>query len=264
MTFPKFLQFFIKELNKNKLKISRVFFSIFISLLVFSSVTILKNGIEDEIKNNARILLGADLELSTKNTALDLNLLDELKESFFITKMIEFTSIIRTESHGSKTTRIKVIDNFYPLVGKVVVEPSNSLDILKATPKTILIDKTTKSNLNLELGQSVKIQNTSFEIVGFIDSLPDIGGFFFFGDQALINESSLRDLQINNLGSFFVYKYKLIKKDSNKKIASNFSKYKNFEIKYPEDISQNLKKAIENFFYFLSIISASAILISGI
>ncbi len=264
MTVPQFLRFFAKELNKSKLKISRVFFSIFISLFVFSSVTILNNGIENVIKNNARVLLGADVELSTKNKALDLNVLNELKESFLMTKIIEFTSIIRTESQGSKTTRIKVIDNFYPIVGKVIVEPTYSLEILKTKPKTILIDKTLKSNLDLELGQKIKIQNTSFEIVGFIESLPDIGGFFFFGDQALINESSFKDLKINNLGSFFIYKYKLIKKDNKKKIASNFGKYKNLEIKYPEDISQNLKKAIENFVYFLSIISASAILISGI
>ena len=180
MVFTKFLLFFAKELNKNKSKISRVFFSIFISLLVFSSVTILNNSVENIVKNNARILLGADVELSTKNKALDLNLLEELKESFFMTKVIEFTSIVRTESQASKTSRIKVIDNFYPLVGKVIVEPSNSLEILKATPNTILIDKTSKSNLDLELGQKIKIQNTSFEIVGVIESLPDIGGFFFW------------------------------------------------------------------------------------
>ena len=52
MTFPKYLQFLIHELNKNKSKITKVFFTIFISFVIFSSVTILKNGIENEIKNN--------------------------------------------------------------------------------------------------------------------------------------------------------------------------------------------------------------------
>ena len=70
MYLPNYLQFFIKELNKNKSKISKVFFTIFLSLLIFSSVIILKNSIENEIKNNSRIFLGGDLELSTKNTPL--------------------------------------------------------------------------------------------------------------------------------------------------------------------------------------------------
>ncbi len=264
MSLPEYLQFFIKELNKNKFNITKVFFTIFISLLIFSSVTILKNSIEDEIKNNSRVLLGGDLELSTKNEALDLNFLDELKESFFITEIIEFTSIIRTQNEENKATRIKVIDNLYPLVGKAIVEPTNSLEILKTKSNTILIDKTTQKNLDLELGEIIKIQNTSFEVIGVIERLPDIGEFFLFGGQALIHNSSFKDLKINNLGSFVRFKYKLTKGDNNKKLQNDISKYKNLEIKYPEDISQNLKRAIENFIYFLSIISASAIIISGI
>ena len=264
MSFSKHFQFFIKELNKNKSNISKVFFTIFISLLILSSVTILKNSIEDEIKNNSRVLLGGDLELSTKNEALNLRFLNKLKESFFISEIVEFTSIIKTKNEENQTTRIKVIDNFYPLVGKVVVEPANSLEILKTTPNTILIDETTQKNLDLKLGERIKIQNATFEVIGITKRLPDIGGFFIFGDQALIHKSSLEDLKINNLGTFLRFKYKLTKKDSKKKLPSIISNYKNLEIKYPEDISQNVKKAIENFIYFLSIISASAILISGI
>ena len=74
------LKFFFKELGKNKSKIAKVFFSIFISLLIFSSVIILKNNIETEIKKNSRVLLGGDLELSTKNKALRSDNLDKLKK----------------------------------------------------------------------------------------------------------------------------------------------------------------------------------------
>ena len=63
-----------------------------------------------------------------------------------------------------------------------------------------------------------KIQNISLEIVGVIESLPDIGSLFLFinnlflGDQALINKSSFDNLKLNNLGSFINFKYKMIKK----------------------------------------------------
>ena len=99
----------------------------------------------------------------------------------------------------SKTTRIKVIDNFYPLLGNVKVEPANSLSLLKTTSNSILIDKTTKNNLDLKIGEKIRIQNVSFEVLGVIESLPDIGGVFFFGDQALINKSGFKNLKINNL-----------------------------------------------------------------
>lgn len=264
MTFLKNLQFFITELNKSKSKITKVFFTIFISLLIFSSVTILKSSIESEIRNNSRLFLGGDLELSTKNKPLDTDFLDKLKKDYFITKIIELTSVLKTSNEENKTTRIKVIDNFYPLIGQVKVEPTDSLKKLKKKQNTILIDKNTKNNLNLKLGDKIKIQNISFEVIGVINYLPDIGGVFLFGDQAIINESSFKNLEINNLGSFINFKYKMIKKDINQDIKVNAHTNENFLIKYPSDVTQNLKKIIENFLYFLSIISASAIMISGI
>ena len=156
MTFSKYIEFFFKEFNKNKSKASKVFFTIFVSLLIFSSVIILKNSIENEIKSNSRLLLGGDLEISAKNEALNLNLLNQLKKTFFITKLTEFTSIIRTNNDVSKTTRIKAIDNFYPLVGEAIVEPYYSLQILKNTPNTILIDRGLQNNLDLKLGNKLK------------------------------------------------------------------------------------------------------------
>ena len=212
MVSPKYLQFLIRELNKNKTSISRVFFTIFISLLIFASVIILKNSIEIEIKNNSRIILGGDLELSTKNKPINSDFLDKLKEDFLIAEIIEFTSIIRTASEENKTTRIKVIDNFYPLLGKATVKPSDSLKKLKNTKNTILIDKNIKNNLGLRLGEKIKIQNSSFEVIGVIQNLPDIEGQFLFGDQAVINKSSFENLKVNSLGNFINFKYKILKK----------------------------------------------------
>ena len=140
MYFSKYLQFFYKELNKNKSKISKVFFSIFISLLIFSSITILKNSIENEINNSSKIFLGGDFELSTKNSPLDKDLLEELNKNFSMTEVAEFTSIVRTQNEESKTIRVKAIDDYYPLIGKVKVEPPNSLKLLQIEPYSILID----------------------------------------------------------------------------------------------------------------------------
>ena len=152
-----------------------------------------------------------------------------------MTEVIEFTSIIRTNNEESKTTRIKVVDDFYPLIGNVKVEPINSLKLLQRKPNSILVDKTTKNNLGLTIGDKIKIQNISLEIIGIFDDLPDIGSFFFFfGDQALISKSSFKSLKINNLGSFINFKYKMIGKKSNATLPLNISENKKVLIKFPE------------------------------
>ena len=250
MTQTKYFLFLIKELNKNKSKITKVFFTIFISLLIFSTVTILKNTIENEIKDNSKILLGGDLELSTKKKVLNSDFLEKLKKNFLITEVIEFTSIIKTNNEYSKTTRIKVIDNFYPLIGEVKVDPPNSLQILKNQSDGILIDKSTKNNLYLKLGDKIKIQDLVFEVIGVIDSLPEIGSFFLFGDQALINKSGFENLKVNNLGSFVNHKYKMLNKDVQQEIPDYITNDEDLTNKFPKDVSSNLKMTIENFIFF--------------
>ena len=56
----------------------------------------------------------------------------------------------------------------------------------------------------------------------------------------------------------------MIRKDRNSKLITELSKNNNILIKSPEDVIRNLKMIIENFIYFLLIVAASAILISGI
>ena len=87
-----------------------------------------------KLKIIQEFFLGGDLELSTKKQSLNDEFIDELKDKFLMTEVIEFTSIIKTVNEESKTTRIKVIDNFYPLLGNVKVKPANSMSLLQTNP----------------------------------------------------------------------------------------------------------------------------------
>ncbi len=264
MTIDSFIKLYIKELIRNKIKILGVFFTIFLSLLIFSSVIVLRNNIENEVTNNSRTYLGGDLELSSKNYRLNLNEIETLKKNYKITEVIEFTSILKNSLEESKTVRIKLIDDSYPLIGNVVVEPYDALTKLKRTQNTILVNSATQKNLNIKLGDELKIQNISFKVIGIIKNLPDMGRFFVFGDYGIISNSNYDNLEMNNLGSFIEYLYKIVKKDYKTPIIKDFGNYKNFKVKFPEDISESLTKNIENFIFFLSLISVSALLISGI
>ena len=82
----------------------------------------------------------------------------------------------------------------------------------------------------------IRIQNVSFEVIGVIESLPDISGFFLFGDQALINKSGFNNLTINNLGSFINFKYKIIKKENNSKLPKKIYENQKIKIKNPKVI----------------------------
>ena len=213
MRVTQYYKFCIKDLIKNKIKVLAVFPSLFISLIVFALIIILRNELEYGVNANSKILLGGDFEFSSKQKSFSNEKINKIRENYFVTEVIEFTSILRNENEKSKTTRIKVIDDFYPLLGNVETEPINAVEELKKTPNGILINTNIQKNLRIKVGNEIRIQNVSFQVIGIVRSLPDIGSFFLFGDYALINKKYLDDLKLDNLGSFIQYKYKLLKKE---------------------------------------------------
>ena len=257
------LKFYYLDFLKNKLEIFKVFSTIFISLLIFCSVVVLKNNMENEIKKSSKTLLGGDVEISSKNVSLNLEDIEYLSKNYLVSEIVEITSIVKT-SKKNKTARIKIIDNKYPILGKENIEPPEALEILKKENNSILISEEIKNNLNLEIGDELRIQKIYFKVVGIIKSLPDIGSFFIFGDYVVIHKAKLKELIIDNLGSFVNYKYKLVSKNGKINNLDRFEKNENFSIKYPKDLGENLTKTLENFIFFLSIISVSTLLISGI
>ena len=126
MQVTQYYKLCIKDLIKNKIKVLAVFPSLFISLIVFALIIILRNELEYGVNANSKILLGGDFEFSSKQKSFSNEKINRIRENYFVTEVIEFTSILRNESEKSKTTRIKVIDDFYPLLGNVETEPINA------------------------------------------------------------------------------------------------------------------------------------------
>ena len=91
-----------------------------------------------------------------------------------------------------------------------------------------------------------------------------------FGDWALASEKTLNILKLNGIGSFLNYEYK-VKFNQNKnsdifekKIEEIFKDDQKVKLRYPENSASGLKRIINNFSQFLSLVSISAMLIAGI
>ena len=105
---------------------------------------------------------------------------------------------------------------------------------------------------------------------GIILSVPNLDGAMIFGEFALISKSEFEKFNLTSAGSFLDYDYRLkIKNNENtqpqiEKIKSFINDDKTIKIRTPRDGSQNLRRAINNFFHFLSLVSVSAMFIAGI
>ena len=263
----------LKDLSRNYKKLSSIIVTLFISLFILSAIFTIEDSLKKELNDNAKALLGGDLEIDYNRNKGNLELVDKVKEFATISQMIEFSTMVSTtnrEKNKSLFTRIKTVDTKYPLYGDVNYEPAGAFDRMHNEPNTLLINESLSKNLNLKINEKIKVQNKLFTIIGIVKSVPDVSGFVAFGDWALAGEQTLEILKLNGIGSFLNYEYK-VKFDPTadadkleKKIENIFKDDQKVKLRYPENSASGLKRIINNFSQFLSLVSISAMLIAGI
>ncbi len=263
----------LKDLSRNYKKISSIIVTLFISLFILSAIFTIEDSLKKELNDNAKVLLGGDLEIDYNRNQGNLNLVNKVKEFSTVSQMIEFSTMLSTtdrEKNKSLFTRIKTVDEKYPLYGEVIYEPEDAYERMQKEPKTILINESLSKTLKIKINDKVKVQDQIFLVVGIIKSVPDVSGFVAFGDWALAGKQTLEILKLNGIGSFLNYEYKVKFKPSDdpekieSKIKDIFKDDQKVKLRFPENSASGLKRIINNFSQFLSLVSISAMLIAGI
>ncbi len=271
--FSLILKYALKDLSRNYKKIFSIIVTLFISLFILSAIFTIEDSLKKELNDNAKALLGGDLEIDYNRNPGNLELINQVKDFATISQMIEFSTMLSTtgrEKNKSLFTRIKTVDEKYPLYGNVVFEPIGAYERIQKEPYSILINESLLKTLDIKINEKVKIQNQSFKVIGIIKSVPDVSGFVAFGDWALAGKKTLEILKLNGIGSFLNYEYKV--KFNNKikpeeieqRIEEIFKDDQKVMLRYPENSASGIKRIINNFSQFLSLISISAMLIAGI
>ncbi|MBD1139990.1 ABC transporter [Pelagibacterales bacterium SAG-MED38] len=266
-------KYVLRDLRRNCKKIPSIILTLFISLFILSAIFTIEDSLKKELNDNARALLGGDLEIDYNRNQGNLELINKVKEFATISQMIEFSTMLTTtnrETNKSLFTRIKTVDKKYPLYGEIVYEPEGAFERMHKEQKTILINESLSKTLKIEINEIVNIQDQEFTVVGKIKSVPDVSGFVAFGDWALASEQTLDILKLNGIGNFLNYEYKVKFNQNNdsdifeKKIEKIFKNDQKVRLRYPENSASGLKRIINNFSQFLSLVSISAMLIAGI
>ena len=271
--FNLIVKYALIDLSRNYKKISSIIITLFISLFILSSILTIEDSLKKELNDNARALLGGDLEIDYNRVQGNLELVNEVKTFATISQMVEFSTMLSTinkTDNQSLFSRVKTVDSNYPLFGEVIYEPIGALDRIHKEKNTILVNENIFKTLKLKFNEKIKVQDQLFTVVGVIKTVPDVSGFIAFGDFALAGKQTLDLLKLNNLGSFLNYEYKVrfnindnqeVLKERIKKLFKDDEKV---ILRYPENSASGLKRIINNFSQFLSLVSISAMLIAGI
>ena len=78
------LKYALKDLSRNYHKISSIIVTLFISLFILSAIFTIEDSLKKELNDNAKALLGGDLEIDYNRNQGNLDLVNKVKEFFDI------------------------------------------------------------------------------------------------------------------------------------------------------------------------------------
>ena len=163
------LKYALIDLVRNYRKIFSIILTLFISLFILSAILTIEDSLKKELNDNAKALLGGDLEIDYHSFEGNLELVNKVKEFTTISNMVEFSTMISTtreDNNQSLFTRIKTVDEKYPLYGTVVHEPEGAINQIHNEPYTILVNENIFKTLSLTINEEIKVQNQIFKVVG--------------------------------------------------------------------------------------------------
>ena len=89
-------KYVLRDLRRNCKKIPSIILTLFISLFILSAIFTIEESLKKELNNNARALLGGDLEIDYNRNQGNLELINKVKEFATVSQMIEFSTMLTT------------------------------------------------------------------------------------------------------------------------------------------------------------------------
>ena len=203
------------RMARREMKGSLSKFRIFLSALVLGVAAIgavgsVAESMRSGIDGNARLLLGGDLEISSRHQRADDTIMDLAKQWGATANTTEMRAMLRSPSGDRKLVELKAVDNAWPLVGAAKIEGAASLDeALK--PGFALLQPSLLRSMNLSIGDKVKLGEATLTISGTLTAEPDrTVNFGGFGPRVLISSQTLGLTELEKPGSFISYRTKIL------------------------------------------------------
>ncbi|HEX5170502.1 MAG TPA: FtsX-like permease family protein, partial [Cyclobacteriaceae bacterium] len=140
------------------------------------SLDSLNNTIQNDIDQNAKELLGADLVVQANN-----KFEEEVIHAFDSTGMeqaaeADMASMVLFLHNGqSRLIRLVAFEGAFPFYGKIKTQPEDAYDLVKSG-KYAMLDESLASQYEVSSGDSLRLGKSTFVVSGVVNELPGGGG----------------------------------------------------------------------------------------
>ncbi|MDB4230180.1 hypothetical protein N9829_00005, partial [Gammaproteobacteria bacterium] len=171
-----------------------LFLSIVLAVTAISSVGFLGDRLQSSMKEQASVILGADLTLRSASTLGSDYLSLAKTQGLETAETISFLSMAITDEDNLLSS-IKATTQSYPLKGELVISKFNGeLITHKGSPPSghLWVEEKISEALDLTQNGQLIVGNKTFVIDGIIQNFPDRNsGFFGFYPTVIVNVDDL-------------------------------------------------------------------------
>lgn len=194
-------------------------FRIFLACLVLGVAAIagvgsVRSGIEAGLANEGAALLGGDAEMEfTYRFADDAERRWMEQTAMAVSEVADFRSMaVRGDIRA--LTQVKAVDDAYPLVGQVALDPALPLDQALAGQDGLpgaVLDPLLIDQMELSPGETFRLGTQDFVLMAALTNEPDSAGDgFALGPRTLVTREALENSGLLAPGSLFSSKYRLL------------------------------------------------------
>ena len=183
--------------------------SITLGVAAVVAINSFRKNVTAAISGQAREVLGADLELSSRRAfdSIIQGVLDSTARSGIpVSRVTSFASMaLATRSGGTRLVEVRAIEGGYPYYGAIETEPPDAWAQL-GTERNALVDPALLIQLDAAVGDTLAVGDARFVIRGAVVKYPgDIALRTAIGPRVYIPAADLEDTQLLRTGSLARY-----------------------------------------------------------
>jgi putative ABC transport system permease protein len=231
------------------------------------------SNMQREVREQARAMLGADVQLSSRAPFGPLS--EEVLDSFAaegveISRVTSFTSMARHPDSGStRLVQVRAAEPGFPFYGTIETQPAGQWATLH-DGRNVVVDPALLVALGAEIGDSITIGEASFRIAGELQRLPgDIEVASSFAPRVFMPAAYLDETELLGFGARVEYEAFLRTPDA--AVAASIDddyrpvwRAERVRSRTLEDQQEQMEEALGSLAGYLGLVGVFALLLGGI
>ena len=242
--------------------------SIILGIAAVVSIQLFSDNLKDNIKKQSKSLMGADFIIDSKKKPSEKvqKIIDSLGANAFEVNFVSMAAFPKNE--GTKLVKVRALEGAFPFYGSLTTVPENAGKSYQELGGA-LVDATLLLQYDLNPGDSIKLGNVTFPIIGALKSIPGSTAISSsVAPQVLIPFRFLEQTNLLQLGSRKEYQYffknTTIDLEALDKKIDPILDAENADLDTHTSTSRNLGRRYDNVGKFLNLVAFIALLLGCI